>query len=401
MSQLPPALFLSAEAPFPTVGGGALRSSSLLQYLSRHYSVDIIVFRQPESPDPASEFPAGLARRISVINLPFHSKDPVSRVTRNLMRLIRNRPPLIDRFSGFASEVASALDPAGYEIAIVEHIWCAPYVQQLRPHSGLMVLDVHNIESTWHERVATTESSLRGLALRRFAGACRRFEKKWAPKYDALLVTSREDSKLLKGTSKIIYPNALPLVPQPAKRRDDSIIFTGNLEYQPNLSAIVYFKDKIWPLLRQRFPKLIWRIAGKNSNAVRGIVDGDSSIQVTGEMDDSIATIAGAKVAAVPLLAGSGTRFKILEAWAAGTPVVSTSLGAEGLTYTEGEHLLIADEPERFAEAIAFLLDEPAARAQLAEKGRRLYETRYTWDVAWKMLSRDLSPLLGGAVGAE
>ncbi|HLJ46018.1 MAG TPA: glycosyltransferase family 4 protein [Bryobacteraceae bacterium] len=317
------------------------------------------------------------------------------------MRLLRNRPPLIDRFSGFSTQVASCLDPGGYDIAIVEHIWCASYVQQLRPYSGLTVLDVHNIESTWHERLATTESSLRGMVLRRFASACRKFEHKWLPQYDALLVTSEADSKLLSGTSKIIYPNALPLVPRPLKRRDDAIIFTGNLEYQPNLTAIAYFKERIWPLLRSRFPGLIWRIAGKNSDAVASIVNDDSRIQLTGPMDDSIATIAGAQVAAVPLLAGSGTRFKILEAWAAGTPVVSTSIGAEGLSYTEGEHLLIADEPEKFAQAIAFLLDEPAARAQLAEKGRRLYESRYTWDVAWKMLTRDLSPLLSGTVSTE
>jgi len=71
------------------------------------------------------------------------------------------------------------------------------------------------------------------------------------------------------------------------------------------------------------------------------------------------------------------------------------------LSYTEGEHLLIADEPEKFAQAIAFLLDEPEARAQLAEKGRRLYESRYTWDVAWKMLTRDLSPLLSGMTSTE
>ena len=99
----------------------------------------------------------------------------------------------------------------------------------------------------------------------------------------------------------------------------------------------------------------------------------------------------GAKVAVVPLLAGSGTRFKIVEAWAAGTPVISTRLGAEGLPYNPGEHLLICEEPAEFAEAILFLLDAPEARAQLAEAGRRLYESRYTWDVAWKTLEHELS----------
>jgi glycosyltransferase involved in cell wall biosynthesis len=95
--------------------------------------------------------------------------------------------------------------------------------------------------------------------------------------------------------------------------------------------------------------------------------------------------------AVVPLLAGSGTRFKVLEAWAACTPVISTNLGAEGLHYTAGEHLLICDDPSEFAEAVAFLLEAPEARAQLAEAGRNMYETHYTWNVAWDSLEHELS----------
>ena len=104
-----------------------------------------------------------------------------------------------------------------------------------------------------------------------------------------------------------IYPNALPEVAPPARQEGHEIAFSGNLEYQPNISAIRFFRDKIWPALRGR-PDLTWKIIGKNPEAVRGIIGGDPRIEVTGFVEDAIRSLASAQVAVVPLLAGSGTR---------------------------------------------------------------------------------------------
>ena len=391
---MPSALFLCAESPYPPTGGGAMRSASLLEFLAQRYDVDVTLFQERGVPDPRPGFPAGRARRISVIELPHHSRTKSARGWRAASRLIRNRAPLIDRFSGFGAQLAASLAGATYDLAIVEHLWCASYVEQIRPHARTVLLDAHNIESVWHERVGRTGGRLQRAVFRRFASACRECERKWMPRYDAVIVASDEDAKHVAGAPAIVYPNCIPAVPRPARKEEQVIIFSGNLEYQPNISAVRHFKEKIWPLLRERVPDLIWRIAGKNPGAIANLVNGDIRVHVTGPMDDAIATLASAKIAVVPLLAGSGTRFKILEAWAAGTPVISTHLGAEGLPYTAGEHLLICDEPSEFAEAVAFLLEAPEARAQLAEAGRRLYETHYTWDVAWESLEHELSALI-------
>ena len=104
-------------------------------------------------------------------------------------------------------------------------------------------------------------------------------------------------------------------------------------------------------------------------------------------MDDAIAAIAAARVVVVPLLSGSGTRFKILEAWAARRPVVSTTIGAEGLGAGNGGELLIADDPTGFVDAVQGLLDDPGRRAKLGEAGQKFYLDRYTWPVAWKKLA--------------
>jgi glycosyltransferase involved in cell wall biosynthesis len=125
---------------------------------------------------------------------------------------------------------------------------------------------------------------------------------------------------------------------------------------------------------------------GKNPGALK--LPADPRIEVTGPVDDAIASIATARAAIVPLLSGSGTRFKILEAWAAGVPVISTSIGAEGLDCVDNEHVMLADNPDGFAKAVLSVVNDCSLAARLAGSGRTLYEEKYTWPAAWKMLDR-------------
>jgi glycosyltransferase involved in cell wall biosynthesis len=387
-------LFLAPESPYPVRGGGPLRSASLIEYFACRFSVHAIVFRQPGDPDPAQAIPTGRIEKLDVVELPYHSKHPLARAFRNSRRLIRNMPPLMDRFAGFEERIVALAGGYEFSFAVIEHFWCAPYVEQLRPSCQRVMLDLHNIESAWHESLAESEGAARAWVLRRFAAESAVLERRWLPKFDSLLVTSNQDAQLVRGivpgVLPTIYPNALPEIAPPARQERHEIAFSGNLEYRPNISAVRFFRQKIWPSLRCR-PELIWKIIGKNPEAIRGIIGGDPRIVVTGFVEDAVRTLASARVAVVPLLAGSGTRVKILEAWAAGTPVVSTTIGAQGLAGRDQEHLLIADSPDRFAAAVSKLLDSAEDRLRIGTAGRRLYEERYTWQKAWKALG----PLFG------
>jgi glycosyltransferase involved in cell wall biosynthesis len=130
----------------------------------------------------------------------------------------------------------------------------------------------------------------------------------------------------------------------------------------------------------------MWRLAGKNPEAIARFLRRDPRIQILGPVEDAVVELARARVAIVPLRAGSGTRFKIVEAWAAGRAVVSTTIGAEGLGAVDGEHLLLADTPERFADAVSALLDSADLRGRLGRAGRRFYEEKFTWESAWASL---------------
>src|SRR5580658_304655 len=116
----PSALLLSPETPYPLAGGGALRTASLLHYLAQGHDVDLIVFRQPGGAHPAQDMPAGLVRRLTVIDLPANGRGLAARALRNAARMARRIPPLVDRFAGFTAQIAQATE-GRYQIGVIEH----------------------------------------------------------------------------------------------------------------------------------------------------------------------------------------------------------------------------------------------------------------------------------------
>ena len=326
-----------------------------------------------------------------MIDLPFHSKLPLARLLRNAARLARDRPPLMDRFAGFEAAIERCVSGQRYEAAFIEQFWCAPYLEQVRSSAKRVILDVYNIESEWHRSMASSESGVLAWSHERFARAALELERYWLPQFDRVLATSCHDEKLLHdiaADAKVtVYPNALPLIVPPPRSERAEIVFSGNLEYAPNIAAVRFFHRNVWPALQSRWPELKWKILSKNPGSIRSLTERDPSIQFTGFVEDAVAVIAQSRVAIVPLLAGSGTRIKILEAWAAGTPVVSTTLGAEGLEYRDREHLVLADNPESFTAAVSELLALPVNRERIGAAGRRLYEEKYTWPTAWRALA--------------
>jgi glycosyltransferase involved in cell wall biosynthesis len=345
-----------------------LRSASLLEYLRTKYEVTVASF-----------------------SLPHHSKLFAARAWRNGWRLVRGVPPLIDRFAGFEGQLAPVLSGRRYRVAVIEHFWCAPYAAAIRPYCDLLVLDLHNVESELAGTHAKATSGLESRLHRRFSDAYQKLEGEWIPKFDLVLTASEEDRRRIEHANVVVYPNALPLLEVPSVAEENCIVFSGNLEYHPNIEAVRWFASAIWPRLRERNHGLTWNLVGRNPDAVASVVKtGDKDlpgVRLIGPVEDAVAAIAAARVAVVPLLSGSGTRFKILEAWAARRAVVSTTIGAEGLGAREGEQLMIADDPSRFTEAVQGLLDDRARASAIGEAGRSLYLDQFTWPVAWQKLA--------------
>jgi len=252
------------------------------------------------------------------------------------------------------------------------------------------VLDLHNVESALHASCAEAERWPLSLAHRRFAQAYIREERRWLPRFSSILAASEADAGRVRGRSLStpvdVYPNALPFSPVPLVEEENAIGFSANFEYQPNIAAVRFLVREIWPSLHRRFPELKLRLIGKNPHAVSKLTRGVPNLEITGPVAEAIPEIARLKIAIVPLLSGSGTRIKILEAWAAARPTVSTSIGAEGLDRGPGRELVIADGAERFIEAVAQLLGSLERRRRIGCAARLRYEEEFTWEKAWQRL---------------
>ena len=379
---------ISPEAPYPLDGGGALRTASLLEYVGRRYQLDLIVFRHAGQ-EIRRYIPDGLCRNAATIELTQHSKSFPAKVARNMSRLFRRVPPLVDRFSGYDAALARATRGRKYSLAVLEHFWTCSYIPLVREMADKVVLDLHNVESAWHRSCADSAGFPQSTAHRLFAQAAETLEQQWLEEVDYVLTASDEDADRVRRprVSPVVYPNALPWRDRPQVETDFAIAFSGNLEYEPNRTGIAFFLRDVWPVLRQRFPTLVFRIIGKNPGAIASLVKPSTNVEVTGPVEDVFPHVSRVKVCVAPLLAGSGTRLKIIEAWAAAVPVVSTPLGAEGLGAVDGRELLLASGAEGFAQKVANLLEEEELRQFVAKQGRELYERRFTWKKAWESIN--------------
>jgi glycosyltransferase involved in cell wall biosynthesis len=393
-------LILSPEAPYPLNGGGAYRTASLLHYFAGFAEVDLLQISESGAP---ALLPPGLVRRQQVIPLARHSSSTIARYLRNASRAFRGVPPLIDRLSGLDRQIENALQNRRYDLALVEHFWCAPYLGVLERHCTTNLLDLHNVESVLHATCASVEMHSLGERLiraghRRFAAASRRLEAGLLPRYTAVLATSEIDAvrigEIAPSARVHVYPNALPFAPVPQVQEERCLVFPANFEYHPNIDAVHFFISEIWPLVRRAHPDLRLRLVGRGDGSIRHLLPRGSAdetgIEVTGPVDDARTEIARATVVVAPLRAGSGTRIKILEAWAAQRAIVATPLAAEGLEVKDGTNIAVESTPAGFADRISTLLNNTPLRQRLAEAGRRMFEDHYCWERVWSKLDIDL-----------
>jgi glycosyltransferase involved in cell wall biosynthesis len=165
-----------------------------------------------------------------------------------------------------------------------------------------------------------------------------------------------------------------------------AILFTGKMDYRPNIDAVLWFVRHVWPLILQRIPAARFYIVGKHPAPQIARLTTEPRVTVTGYVPEVLPYFGGSDVCVVPLRVGGGTRLKVLEAMAAGVPLVSTSLGAEGIGLVAGEHALIADSPQPFADAVLHLLGHPALAGAMAASARKFVWARYDW--------KEIAPLL-------
>jgi glycosyltransferase involved in cell wall biosynthesis len=261
------------------------------------------------------------------------------------------------------------------------------------PGDTPLVLDEHNIE--YEVFVRMTESE-RSFARRRFnqieAGRYRRFEQDWWKRVDAVVITSGREAPVLARvaprTPTTVIVNGVDLhyfTPSDEPPMPRTLVFNGILDYRPNLDAAYHLVDEIMPLVSARFPEAKLKIIGRGYPADIKRLTRDN-VEVIGRVPDLRPHMTQSAVSVVPIRMGGGTRLKVVEGLAMGLPMVSTTLGCEGVSVHDREHLLIGDDAESFAARIVELFENPAFGRELGLAGRALMEREYSWDLGGELL---------------
>jgi glycosyltransferase involved in cell wall biosynthesis len=388
-------LFLSAWFPHPPSNGSRLRVSHLLRALAPRHEVALLSFADQPDADPSAPALRALCRSVQV--LPRPSFDP--RAWRSRLALLGPRPrSLVATFSpAMAGAVRRALAGGACDAVVASELACAAYA----PWFGGAPALFEDLElGALHDQL--TQAPRRWRAALMWAKH-RRYLRGLLCHFRACTVVSESERALLVGVlggDRAIYvlPNGVAVAEYPAggtAAEPDTVIFTGSLRYRPNYDAMRWFVGMVWPRVQRARPAARLLITGAHDDLPLPVA---TNVARSGFVDDVRPLLGAAWLAVAPIFAGGGTRVKILEAMAAGTPVVATAKGAEGLDAVAGEHLLIADEPAAFADHVIALLADPARRARLARAGRALVETRYDWRVLGPQFESLLRAVATGSV---
>ncbi|RLC91060.1 MAG: glycosyl transferase family 1 [Chloroflexi bacterium] len=385
-------LFLTPQLPYPPHKGTALRNWGLISGLAERHRVSLLSFQSPGQDSQPAPLLIETCARVETVPQP-------ERTIRDRLRdlLFTRQPDMALRLASesFARRLENWLARESFDVVHIEGIELAPYLDvieaaQPRP---LVLFDDHNCEYLLQKRVCLTDMRVPA----RWPGAAYsfvqwrrllRYESQICRRADRVLAVSDPDAAELRalspGLDVTVVPNGIdthvyqPLIPNP---KSQTLVFTGTMDFRPNVDAVLWFARQVLPLVRAEVGEARLVVVGQRPHPRLDELRAAPAITLTGWVEDTRPYIAEAAVYVAPLRMGGGTRLKLLEAMAMGRPVVATRLGAEGFPVTHGREMLLADTPFDFAAEVVGLLRAPEQGAELGRAGRAFVEERYDWRV--------------------
>lgn len=375
----PRVVWVTGEVPDVRLGGGSIRQAHLLKAVAAATETHLVAAGEVRD----ESIRRTVASLIEVDAAPL--RRPASRTRRRVEDLTRaitdGRSPEVIETSGVAAALAPAVESLlrPGDIVQVEHTGLGPLIGLRANQPTSWAITLHTVESERiAHRLAIAPSRRHLWALKRERAKALAHEREVIGNYDAVWVTSPDDAGALPHASEVV-PNgvdteAFAAQPLPG---GDGLVFTGTLDYLPNIDGLRWFCEYVLPLVRRDVPNASLTIVGRRPAAeVRALASG--AVRIEANVDDVRPFLAEARVAVVPLRIGSGTRLKALEAMAVGRPVVGTTIGLAGLGASDRVHALIADGARDFAAAVVALLRDDSLAKGIAGRARKMAD-QFSW----------------------
>jgi len=392
-------LFLTQVLPYPLDSGAKIRAYYVLRHLVSQHEVTLVSFVRA---DDRPEHTAHLERFCRAVYTVPMQRSRLRDARALLVALFSGQSIVIvrDEIGEMRATLRRLVEGKTFDIVHADQTSMAQYALYARSRTPdperrqttRLVLDAHNALYRIPERMSAHERNpLKRLAFRREARALARYEAQVYQRFDHVVFVADEDRQVLQERMQrsvedarfttipiCVDPEEKPLLERTQHLR--AITHLGTMFWPPNVEGVLWFAQEVFPQVLAQVPEAQFVIVGKNPpQQVRDLSFQTRNIHVTGYVPHPVPYLAETAVFIVPLHAAGGMRVKILDAWCWGVPIISTSIGAEGIAVRDGENILIADTPNTFAQAVVRVLQEPMLGERLRENGRRWVQERYNW----------------------
>ena len=375
---------LTPYLPYPLLSGGQIRTYNLLKKLADKHEITLFALIKEES---ERQYIPELEKYCAKVKVFKRSQKPFT--IKNIYKtfissypflVIRNHVP--ETIGAVREELANH----EYDLIHAETFYMMPHL----PETNVPVILVEQtIEYLGYESYAEKAPFLLKILLQIDISKIKRWERHFWRSASKLIVMSQADKEFIaqeiSNQDKIeVVANGVDSEWFSKKRRKlpehPTVLSVGTFNWLPNVEAVKFLVNRVWPLLKQQVKNVqLWIVGNAPTEEVLSFQEKDSNIKVTGNIPDIRDAFKGAHVVAAPVFSGKGTRYKILEAMAAGTPVVATSIAVEGLGVEDGKHVLLADTATEMTDKIARLLSRPEERNQLSRRAKIFVTKQYDW----------------------
>src|SRR5512145_2167036 len=377
-------LLLTQVLPYPPDSGPKIKTWNVIKYLARQHEITLVSFVRGDQSAEVKH----LQRYCQAVHTVEMKRGPLPDGLALLRSLASGQPWMMvrDERTTMQQLIDTLVRQNQFDVAHADQLNMAQYARRVA--GARKIMDAHNALWLLYKRLAGTLRGPKKWLLERDWRLLKQYEGRVCNEFDAVLAVSAEDKNALEEAighprEMAVIPIAIDVddLPVVARKPDaDHILHFGTMYWPPNIDGIHWFLNEILPWIRQKRPESVVDLVG--ARPPQSLVERnqkDSRINVTGYVPDLLPYMEQAGVFVVPLRAGGGMRVKILEALARGLPLVTTTLGCEGIAVEDGRHVLIANTPEGFAAAVIRLLEDRSLADQLGKNGRQLIENTYDY----------------------